>query len=86
MLFRSGLGGLPRVTIARPRAAFYSFFKVAGVDDSLAFCKRLLLEAGVGLAPGAAFGPGGEGSFRLCFASAPGRVAAAVDRLRPLLS
>lgn len=82
----AGLGDLPRVTIAKPKAAFYSFFKVEGVIDSLAYTKRILRDAKVGLAPGTAFGPGGEGYFRLCFASAPERVAQAVERLRPLLS
>lgn len=79
------LAGLPRVTIARPQAAFYSFFAVEGMDDSLAFAKELLRETGVGLAPGSAFGSGGEGRLRLCFASSPERVAAAMQRLRPAL-
>lgn len=80
------LSGLPRVTIARPQAAFYSFFAVEGVDDSLAFAKELLRRTGVGLAPGSAFGAGGEGRLRLCFASSPTRVAEAMQRLRPALA
>jgi len=79
------LSGLPRVTIARPQAAFYSFFAVEGMDDSLAFAKELLRRTGVGLAPGSAFGAGGEGRLRLCFASSPARVAEAMQRLRPAL-
>lgn len=79
------LSGLPRVTIARPQAAFYCFFAVEGVDDSLAFAKELLRRTGVGLAPGSAFGAGGEGRLRLCFASSPTRVAEAMQRLRPAL-
>ncbi len=80
------LAALPRVSIARPRASFYSFFRVEGVDDSLAFAKRLLAETGVGLAPGSAFGPGGEGHLRLCFATSAARLSAAMDRLVPALS
>ena len=47
----------------------YAFFRVEGQDDSLAFAKRLVAEAGLGLAPGAAFGAEAEGWLRWCFAS-----------------
>ncbi len=80
------LAALRRVRIARPQATFYSFFGVAGLEDALGFCKRVLRETGVGLAPGTAFGPGGEGHIRLCFANAPERLSTAMDRLEPLLS
>ncbi|SMF72657.1 Aspartate/methionine/tyrosine aminotransferase [Tistlia consotensis] len=80
-----GLSALPGVTLARPQAAFYSFFRLEGLDDSLDFCFRLLDEAKVGLAPGSAFGRGGEGYLRLCFASSPERLSTAMDRLRRFL-
>lgn len=80
-----GLSDLERVRIARPQAAFYNFFAIDGMRDSLAFCKELLEETGVGLAPGAAFGSTGEGFVRLCFASSPDRLREAMDRIRPLL-
>src|SRR5258708_39668442 len=57
------LSGLPRVSIARPEAAFYAFFSVGGVTDTLAFCKKLAKDYKVGLAPGEAFGPGGLGNI-----------------------
>jgi len=85
-LVYQGLAAFPRVSLARPAGAFYSFFRVEGVDDSLAFAKRLLTETGVGLAPGAAFGPGGEGHLRLCFAGAPDRLGKALERLEHVLS
>jgi aspartate aminotransferase len=74
-----------RVTVARPAGAFYAFLRVDGVTDSLAFAKQALYQAKVGLAPGSAFGPIGEGHLRLCFARDPQVIAEAVDRLRPLL-
>jgi len=80
------LAAMPRVRIGRPQGAFYAFFAVAGLDDSLAFAKRILEETNVGLAPGSAFGPGGEGHMRLCFASSTARLSAALDRLEPILS
>jgi aspartate/methionine/tyrosine aminotransferase len=80
------LAALPRVSLARPAGAFYAFFRVEGIDDSLAFAKRILAETGVGLAPGSAFGPGGEGHLRLCFAGSPAHMARGLDRLRQVLS
>jgi len=80
------LQAFPRVRLARPEAAFYAFFGVDGVTDSFAFAARAATEHKVGLAPGIAFGPGGEGYLRLCFASAPDRLRQAVERMAPLLS
>jgi aspartate/methionine/tyrosine aminotransferase len=79
------LGGMARVHIVRPVAAYYVMFGVEGMTDSLAFAKRLVHEARVGLAPGSAFGPGGDGHLRLCFASSRERLSQAMDRLEPLL-
>jgi aspartate/methionine/tyrosine aminotransferase len=70
--------------VGRPEGAFYAFFRVDGVGDSLAFAKELLSHAKVGLAPGSAFGPMGEGYLRLCFARDPAQITEAVERLRPL--
>ena len=80
------LASLPRVRLARPEAAFYAFFKLEGMHDSLAEALRILESANVGLAPGSAFGPGGEGHLRLCFAASPARLAEAMERLRPALA
>ena len=74
-----------RVEIARPEGAFYAFFRVDGITDSLAFAKEALHRTKVGLAPGSAFGPMGEGYLRLCFARDPQKVAEAIGRLRPVL-
>ena len=76
---------LPRVTLPLPSAAFYAFFSVEGVSDSYAFAERVLHECGVGLAPGAAFGPQGEGYLRLCFAAEPPLLDRALTQMRPLL-
>ena len=80
------LSGLPRVRIARPEGAFYAFFAAEGVENSLDFAKQVLAESGVGLAPGSAFGPGGEGHLRLCFAGSTDRLAEGLERLAPLLA
>jgi aspartate aminotransferase len=75
------LSGIPRVTISRPEAAFYSFFSVDGVSDTMAFCKKLAKEYKVGLAPGEAFAAGGQGNIRLCFASSAERLSKGLDRI-----
>jgi hypothetical protein len=65
----AALAKMPGVTVPIPDGAFYLFPKFAGASDSFDFCKRLLLETKVGLAPGVAFGAGGEGSVRICYAA-----------------
>jgi aspartate/methionine/tyrosine aminotransferase len=78
----SGLQALPGVTVASPPGGMYAFFRVEGEDDSLGFAKRLVAEQGLGLAPGVAFGPEGEGWLRWCFASRdPARLDQGLQRL-----
>jgi aspartate aminotransferase len=84
-LVMAGLAGFARVRAVRPDGAFYAFFRVDGMSDSLEFAKDLVRRCKVGLAPGAAFGPAGEGYLRLCFASSPERLAEALERLKPAL-
>ena len=71
----------PRVRCMRPKGAFYAFFSVEGMENSLEFCKTLIDKCNVGLAPGSAFGPGGEGFLRLCFASTPDKLNEAMRAL-----
>ena len=85
-LLTARAGGWSRVFLPQPEAAFYAFFSVAGVTDSMAFAEQVLHHSGVGLAPGLAFGPEGEGYLRLCYAVEPDLLAAALDRLEPLLT
>ncbi len=75
----------PRLRLARPKAAFYAFFAVDGMTDSVGFAKRIIDEANVGLAPGSAFGPSGEGYLRLCFAASEATLARGLDALEPIL-
>ncbi|MDP1901176.1 MAG: pyridoxal phosphate-dependent aminotransferase [Rubrivivax sp.] len=78
----TGLQRLPGVTVASPPGGMYAFFRVEGEDDSLALAKRLVAEHGLGLAPGVAFGPEGEGWLRWCFASRdPARLDLGLARL-----
>ena len=80
------LAALPGVEVAPPPGAMYLFFKVAGASgDSLAFAKRLVAEAGLGIAPGVAFGPEGEGYLRWCFAASEALLLQGAQRLRAFL-
>jgi len=80
------LSRLPGVECAPPEGAMYLFFAVAGRSgDSLDFAKRLVAQAGLGLAPGVAFGPEGEGYLRWCFAAQRHLIDDGVARLARFL-
>jgi len=81
----AALAKMPGITVPKPDGAFYLFPKVAGVTDSFDFCKRLLMDTKVGLAPGVAFGTGGEGSVRICYAAERQIVQEAMARLSMFL-
>jgi aspartate/methionine/tyrosine aminotransferase len=81
----AALREMPRVNVPRPEGAFYLFPQIEGLTDSFEFCKRLLLEERVGLAPGVAFGPGGEGSIRICYAADRNVLEPALQRLKAFL-
>ena len=81
----AALAKMPGITVPKPDGAFYLFPKINGVTDSFDFCKRLLMETKVGLAPGVAFGAGGEGSVRICYAAERAIVEEAMARLAMFL-
>lgn len=75
------LSAMQGVEFVKPDGAFYCFFKVDGMTDSLATAKNLLHTAKVGVAPGAAFGAAGEGYLRICYAQQAEQLANALDNL-----
>jgi aspartate/methionine/tyrosine aminotransferase len=79
------LRAMPGVTVPEPEGAFYLFPRIGGLTDSFEFCRRLLLETRVGAAPGVAFGEGGEGSIRLCYAADRSILEPAMERLAGFL-
>jgi aspartate/methionine/tyrosine aminotransferase len=80
------LAATGRVRFAEPQGAFYLFFSVDGEADTRRLAMRLIDEANVGLAPGSAFGAGGERFMRLCFARDAGQLEAAVGRVAQVIS
>jgi len=81
----AALRTMPGVTAPEPEGAFYLFPRIEAAGDSFEFCRRLLLEVKVGLAPGVAFGAGGEGAVRICYASDRQVLEEAMDRLERFL-
>jgi aspartate/methionine/tyrosine aminotransferase len=75
------LAGLNGVRYVAPDGAFYAFFAIDGIGDTMDAALRLVDEANVGLAPGTAFGPGADGCFRICFLRSADQLAEAMNRL-----
>ena len=82
---RQALEAMPGVTLPEPLGAFYLFPRIEGLSDSFDFCRRFLLRKRVGFAPGVAFGAGGEGSVRLCYAADRDILREALARLKTFL-
>lgn len=76
-----GLAGSNRVRFAWPDGAFYLFFTIDGAGDTGKLGLTLVDEANIGIAPGTAFGPGGEAFMRLCFARKAEDLSEAMRRL-----
>lgn len=74
------------VSIPAPEGAFYLFPQIEGLSDSFAFAKDCLLETHVGIAPGVAFGSGGEGSIRICYAADKTILEPAMEKLCAYIS
>jgi len=77
-----GLAGSNRVRFAWPDGAFYLFFTIDGAGDTGKLGITLVDEANIGIAPGSAFGPGGEAFMRLCFLRNADDLREATQRLR----
>ena len=81
------LQALPQVRVEPAKGGMYAFFKLDGYEDSLDVAKKLVAEAGLGLAPGNAFAPEAQGWLRWCFASKDlARLGQGVQRLEQWLS
>ncbi len=69
------------MSLPKPAGAFYLFPRIEGVSRSFDFAVQLLKETKVSVAPGAAFGYGGEGALRVCFASDMSILEPAMERM-----
>jgi aspartate/methionine/tyrosine aminotransferase len=82
----AALRALPGVTVPEPDGAFYLFPRIEGLSDSRTFCLELLAEERVGVAPGSAFGAGGECSVRICYAAERAVLEPALERFGRFLA
>ena len=65
-----------------PKGAFYLFPSIKSTGlTSEEFCNRLLLEERVAVIPGTAFGDGGEGFVRMCYACSVSNISQALTRI-----
>jgi len=85
-MLSAALHDLPRLEIPEADGAMYLFLRVAGEEDSVRLAKHLIDEVGLGLAPGRAFGPEGEGWLRWCYAAEWKKIEAGLERLSRFLS
>ena len=85
-LFCDALTGTNRVVTQKPDGAFYAFFRIDGISDTKAAAIDIVDRAGVGLAPGTAFGKGGETFFRACFLRRLDHIEDAACRLADYIS
>lgn len=77
---------LNRIHFQVPDGAFYFFFAVEGMKDSLTTARRLVDEANVGFAPGAAFGAAGEGFLRMCYLKDEDKLLEGISRFKSWLA
>ncbi len=70
-----------RVETRKPPGALYAFLKIDGVADAREEAFRIVDATGVGMAPGTAFGPGGEAFMRACYLRDPKQIEDAAERL-----
>ncbi|MCB9144874.1 MAG: aminotransferase class I/II-fold pyridoxal phosphate-dependent enzyme [Anaerolineales bacterium] len=81
--------GLNRLglTTFEPKGAFYTFpnIRASGMDDET-FAETLLREESVAVVPGNAFGPGGEGFVRMCYATSYEQIEEALRRMERFMS
>ena len=80
------LATVPGVDVKAPPGAMYLFFSMPGASRSLELCKAMVRDVGLGVAPGSAFGPQGEGFVRWCYACDMARLDAGVERLKRFLA
>jgi LL-diaminopimelate aminotransferase len=73
------------VAVTPPRGTIYIWAPVpAGFASAAAYCEHVLEEVAVVVSPGAAYGPNGEGFFRISLTTPDDRLMTAIERLGKL--
>jgi len=77
---------IPQLECNVPKGAFYVFPKYSMDMSSAKLAEVLLKEGHVAVTPGIAFGPGGEGFFRVSYATSEGQIREGFDRIKKTLA
>jgi LL-diaminopimelate aminotransferase len=73
------------VAVRLPKGTIYIWAPIpAGFESSAAYCEHVLEKAAVVISPGGAYGPSGEGYFRISLTTPDERLLEAVERIRRL--
>lgn len=83
----SELSRVKNISFVSPKGTFYALVNISKYTrDSRTFAKKLLLQNRVAVAPGIAFGPGGEGYVRISFATSTNNIVEGVKRINDFLT
>jgi LL-diaminopimelate aminotransferase len=74
------------VDVTPPKGTIYVWAPVPAGHTSASYCELVLEESAVVVSPGGAYGPNGEGFFRISLTVPDDRLAEAVERLRGSLA
>ncbi len=86
-LIVAGLNALPGITAPMPHGAFYAFPDISGTGlTGRTFADRILMEAGVSVLSGTAFGQQGVGSLRVSYANSQENLRQALTRISGFLA
>ncbi|MBQ2763250.1 MAG: aminotransferase class I/II-fold pyridoxal phosphate-dependent enzyme, partial [Candidatus Methanomethylophilaceae archaeon] len=80
------LSEIPGLECNVPEGAFYLFPKYDAKISSNELAEKLLMEGHVAVTPGRAFGPAGEGFFRMSFAASEEDIAAGIERMKKVFA
>ena len=79
------INAIPKLSVRKPQGTFYLFMNIKGTGlTSGEFCKKLVREAHVAMAPGSGFGSTGEGYVRIACTTSMEKLKEAFDRIEKL--
>jgi len=85
-LIVEGLNRLPKIHCLKPQGAFYAFPNIQKTNKSSQEVANLMLDGGVAVLPGSAFGSYGEGYLRVVFANSVENIKRALERMEKVLN
>jgi aspartate/methionine/tyrosine aminotransferase len=84
-LLVNALNQMPGISCLKPQATFYTFPNIKATGKTSNELANLLLDGGVAVLPGSAFGKYGEGYLRIVFANSYENIEIALERMDKVL-